>query len=517
MEYLVHSREMKMCDENTISYFQVPSLVLMERAALGFTDALLARQIPMRHIFIICGTGNNGGDGMAIARLLFLRGIQVSVYLAGDKRRLSPEAKQQYHILQQYGVPQLEALPQLTGGMPEDAVIIDALFGIGLSRKIEGEAAECIHWMNQCSGYKAAVDIPSGVSADDGQILGCAFRADLTVTFGYRKVGMLLYPGAAACGETVTCDIGIGPESWREKKPTVYALEDADCREYLRRRADGHKGTFGKVLLIAGSVNMAGAAVLCAKAAYAAGCGLVRVYTPEENRVVIQTAVPEAILTTYQEKKPDMSALNEALSWADVIVLGPGLGTGETAHRIVDTALRNAAVPMVVDADALNIIAEQPQRLLSPHTELILTPHLGEMARLSSLAVSYIKENLISAAEEFAREYNVICVLKDARTVTAVPYRGTYLNTTGNCGMATAGSGDVLSGIIGSLAAQGIACDIAAPLGVYLHGRAGDAQTAQTGAHGLCAGGIPEGLQKVWVELEKTPPDQSGGNCNGRI
>lgn len=514
MEYLVHSREMKACDENTISYYKVPSMVLMERAALGFAETLLARQVPMRRVLVICGTGNNGGDGMAIARLLFLRGIPVSFYIAGDKRKFSPEAKQQYQILQQYQVPEsgLETEPE-----PEDTVIVDALFGIGLSRKVEGEMADCIEWMNRCGGYKAAVDIPSGVSADDGQILGCAFRADLTVTFGYRKVGMLLYPGADVCGEIVIRDIGIGAKSWRDKKPTVYALADRDCREHLGRKRDGHKGTFGKVLLIAGSVNMAGAAVLSARAAYHTGCGLVKVYTPEENRVVLQTAVPEAILTTYQEKKPDMAVLNEALNWADVIVLGPGLGNGETARRIVENVLRNGAVPMVVDADALNIIAEQPQQLLRPHTELILTPHVGEMARLSSLAVSYIKEKLISTAEEFAREYNVICVLKDARTITAVPYRGTYLNTSGNCGMATAGSGDVLSGIIGSLAAQGVPCDIAAPLGVYLHGRAGDEAAARMGTHGLTAGGILEGLQKIWVELEATLPQGSGGDQNGRI
>lgn len=501
MEYLVHSREMKACDGNTISYYGVPSMVLMERAALGFVEALLARRASVGRVFVICGTGNNGGDGMAVARLLFLRGISVAFYVAGDKGRFSPEAKQQYEILGRYQVEELEALPD-TGKCAGADVVIDALFGIGLSRRIEGDMADCIRWMNGCGGYKAAVDIPSGVSADDGQLLGCAFRADLTVTFGYRKVGMLLYPGADMCGEVVTCDIGIGEKSWREKKPTVFALTEGDCREHLRRRQDSHKGTFGKVLLIAGSVNMAGAAVLSAKAAYHTGCGLVRVYTPEENRLILQTAVPEAILTTYPEKKPDMASLNEALQWADVIVLGPGLGTGESAHRIVENTLRNAAVPMVVDADALNIIAEQPQQLLKPHTELILTPHLGEMARLCSLAVAYIKENLISAAEEFAREYNVICVLKDARTVTSVPYRRTYLNTSGNSGMATAGSGDVLSGIIGSLIAQGVPCDMAAPMGAYLHGRAGDMGAATSGQHGLTAGGIVEALGKLWTKLE---------------
>lgn len=497
MEYLVNSREMKMCDDNTSTHFQIPSMVLMERAALCFVEALYAHKVPMKCVFVVCGTGNNGGDGMAVARLLFLRGIPVSVYLAGDRKKLSPEAAQQYRILQQYGVPETEEIPEGDA----DTLMVDALFGIGLSRRLEGHMAECVKLMNRCRGFKAAIDIPSGVSADDGQIMGCAFQADLTVTFAYRKIGMLLYPGCEACGRVIVCYIGIGPHSWLEKKPTVCAWTAKDCGAWLKRRADGHKGTFGKVLLIAGSVNMAGAAILSAKAAYHSGCGLVRIVTPEENRTILQTSVPEAILTTYQERKPDSAALNDALSWADVIVLGPGLGTGDAARRIVEITLKNAAVPVVVDADALNIIAEDTGQLLKPHTELILTPHPGEMARLTGLAVSYIRENLITAAEEFAREYNVICVLKDARTVTSVPYRSTCLNTTGNNGMATAGSGDVLSGIIGGLAAQGIPCDQAAPMGVYIHGMAGDLVLKDTGMHGLCASDILKGLMRVWTEL----------------
>lgn len=498
MEYLVNSREMKMCDENTSTHFQIPSMVLMERAALCFVDALYKQNIPMKRVLVVCGTGNNGGDGMAVARLLFLRGISVRFYLAGDKKKLSPQAAQQYQILQKYNVPETDEILE----EDEHALIVDALFGIGLSRKLEGAMAACVERMNQCRGYKAAIDIPSGVSADDGQIMGCAFQADLTVTFAYRKIGMLLYPGSAVCGRIIVCDIGIGAHSWLEKKPTVCAWTITDCGAWLERSVNGHKGTFGKVLLIAGSVNMAGAAVLSATAAYRSGCGLVRIVSPEENRTILQTSVPEAILTTYQERKVDSTAINEALSWADVIVIGPGLGTGDTAHRLVEMTLKNAAVPVVVDADALNIIAEDTGQLLKPHTELILTPHLGEMARLSGLAVSYIRENIISVAEEFAREYNVICVLKDARTVTAVPYRSTCLNTTGNNGMATAGSGDILSGIIGSLAAQGIPCDKAAPLGVYIHGRTGDLMAKSTGVHGLSSSGILEGLPCVWSELE---------------
>lgn len=493
MEYLVNAREMKQCDNNTIAHFGIPSFVLMERAALSVVDIICKlEQYTTKKVLVLCGTGNNGADGMAVARLLFLKKMDVQVYFAGNRKKFSQEAKKQYDILEQYQVPFTETLTDSYD------IIVDAVFGIGLSRKLEDATQQLLEQINSFRGFKIAVDIPSGIAADTGNIMGNAFRADVTVTFAYRKMGMLLYPGAAYCGDICVADIGIDKHSWLDKKPSLYALTQQDVLPYLSRNADGNKGTFGKVLLIAGSVNMAGAAILAAGAAYTTGCGLVRIFTPEENRIILQTAVPEAILTTYQGKRVDMTLLNECLAWADVIVIGPGLGTDDTAKGIVKNTLKNAAVPMVVDADALNIIAAQVEQLLKPHTELILTPHLGEMARLNQMAVSYIKENIVQVAEEFAREYNVICVLKDSRTITAVPYGKTYLNTSGNSGMATAGSGDVLTGIIGSLIAQGIHAEQAAPLGVYLHGAAADASVNKVGEHALRASTIIAGLPEVY-------------------
>lgn len=493
MEYLVNSREMKTCDTNTIEHFKVPSMVLMERAALSVIEVIQEKEISCNHVLVVCGTGNNGGDGMAIARLLYLSHIPVEVYLYGNKTHFSKQAKEQYEILTSYGVPFIDEM--------EDAnsysLIIDALFGIGLSRKLDDELVHLMERLNQSSAHRLAVDIPSGVSADNGTVLGGAFKADDTVTFAYCKTGMVLFPGAEYCGNITVKDIGIGEESWLDKRPAAYAITKEDLNFLNNRAADSNKGTFGKVLLVAGSVNMAGAAVLAAKAAYRSGCGLVRIYTPEENRIILQTAVPEAVLTTYSAKKADTQQLIECLSWADVIILGPGIGKSDVAHSIVKTVLKNAAVPMVVDADALNIIAEQTEQLLRPHTELVLTPHLGEMSRLKQLAVSYIKENIEQVAEDFAREYNVICVLKDSRTVTAIPYGKTFINRNGNSGMATAGSGDVLSGIIGSLMAQGLSAEQAAPLGVYVHAAAADERSKTVSKHGLTAGEIINGLSDV--------------------
>lgn len=491
MEYLVNSREMKYCDTNTIEHYGVPSLVLMERAALRVVEVIHQEAFCAEKILVVCGTGNNGADGMAVARLLMLEGKDVSVYLAGSKERFSPEAKLQYEILGRYGV---SFVPDV-----EDSydLIVDAVFGIGLSRQLDEQMISLMQKLNEKNGCKLAVDIPSGVSADDGSVMGAAFMADHTVTFAYCKVGMVLYPGTAVCGKIHICDIGIDEHSWMDKKPSVYRMTSDDLTVLHQREASGNKGTFGKVLIIAGSVQMAGAAVLSARAAYAAGCGLVKVFTPEENRVILQTAVPEAILATYTAKRPELDFLNTCMAWADVIVVGPGIGTTDASRQIVKTVLSNAAVPMVVDADALNLIAEDVTRLLKPHTEMIVTPHLGEMSRLAGNAVSYIKENILQTAEEFARTYNVICVLKDARTVVSVPYGKTYLNTAGNDGMATAGSGDVLSGILGSLIAQGVTPEEVAPLGVYLHAVSADEQVKITGKHALTAGGIIEGIQKV--------------------
>lgn len=491
MKYLVNSREMKYCDTNTIEHFKIPSMVLMERAALRVVEVIEKEQLSYQTVLVVCGSGNNGADGMAVARMLHLKGKEVSVYLAGEKDRFSPQAKEQYEILSQYQVPFVQ---DLEGSYD---MVLDAVFGIGLSRQLDDKMATLMNRLNEMTGHKVAVDIPSGVSADNGAVMGAAFRADFTVTFAYKKVGMVLYPGAAYCGKLHVCDIGIEEHSWLDKKPSVYEVTKDDLALIQNRADDSNKGSFGKVLIIAGSVNMAGAAVLSAKAAYAAGCGLVQVFTPEENRVILQTAVPEAILKTYSAKKPEQELLNESLSWADVIVIGPGLGRSEGARQMVKTTLKNAAVPMVVDADALNLIAEDVNCLMKPHTEMIVTPHLGEMARLNGNAVSYIKENIVESAEDFARTYNVITVLKDTRTVTSVPYGKTYINTAGNNGMATAGSGDVLSGILGSLIAQGTPPEEAAPYGVFLHAVAGDAQAELTGKHALTAGAMIEGIAKV--------------------
>ena len=495
MRYLVDSKEMKSYDENTTKYFKIPSLLLMERAAVATVEILCSEvfQEFEQKVLVVCGTGNNGGDGLAVARMLLLKGVDTDIVLVGDKKKATEQNQTQQDILEAYGFTVLDEIPENT----KYTVLIDAIFGVGLSRNIEGNIKNMISKMNEMVAYKVAIDVPSGISCDNGAILGISFEADLTVTFAFSKIGMHLWPANEKVGKVVVAEIGIDERSFLQRKPCVATFEKTDLKLLPKRPSHSNKGTFGKLLVIAGSENMSGAAYFSAKSAYASGCGLVRIFTSEENRSVLQTSLPEAILSTYSSKKFDVTVLNEAMKWADVIVCGPGIGTSAIAHQIVKNVIKNASVPVVFDADALNIIAEDTTILLKPHTEMVLTPHLGEMSRLTGDAVSFLQMNLIAACQEFAREYNVISVLKDEHTVISIPYGQTYLNLSGNQGMATAGSGDVLAGIIGGLMAQKLSGEIAAPLGVYLHGLAGDAMVEALGYAGLMASDIIDGIRKV--------------------
>lgn len=508
MKYLVTGKEMKLLDQNTSGHFHMPQEVLMEQAAMAFARQLLyvAEQsvpgaangmgTPINSVLVVCGTGNNGGDGIAVARLLNQQGIKAYVYYAGASGKKGSDLFElQKKIYTTYGYPVADTLDGTYD------VVVDAIFGIGLSRPIVGEMAELIEKMNQMTGFKVALDMSSGISAEDGEVLGSAFMADATITFSFGKAGQYLWPGAKYCGKTYIVDIGITEESWLENRPRLAYLEDMDLQQLPVRAEDSHKGSYGKLLVIAGSSQMAGAAVLAAKAAYRMGTGLVKVVTAEENRNILLTLVPEALVSVYG-KNIDKKKLIEELKWADAVVLGPGIGTGAAAEDLLSTVMMNVNVPLVLDADALNLLAKEPERLLRPHMDLVVTPHLGEMSRLTGDAVSYIKSKLIEEARDFAQNYDVICVLKDAHTVTAVPYGLTYLNLSGNNGLATGGSGDVLSGMIGALLAQGLKADMAAPLGVYLHGRAADEEVKNTGCRGMMAQDILEGLTNIWKQVE---------------
>lgn len=490
VRYLVTAGEMKEYDSNTTDRIGIPGMVLMERAALTVRDYILKRW-EKGNALILAGVGNNGGDGLALARLLAEKDWRVEVWCVGDPAKASGQWKAQRHILESYPVD-FSSIP----GRTEYTIMVDALFGVGLSREITGEYTRAVTDFQSRQGFKLALDIPSGIDSDTGSVRGTAVKADATVTFGFLKRGLCLYPGCRWAGEVVLADIGITERSFFGREPETFTFAGEPEALLPGRAEDGNKGTFGKILLAAGSVNMAGAAVLAAKAAYRTGAGMVKVITPEENRPILQTAIPEVLFGTQWE-------LAEGLDWADAAVIGPGIGRSQSAASNLCQVLKYGDKPLVIDADGLNLLAESSelQQLLEEQgrkgRKVVLTPHVGELSRLTGVPVQELKRSLITYGTELAKRFHVIVVAKDARTFVCRESGSAYCNLCGNSGMATAGSGDVLSGVTGALLAQMEDAFTAAALAVYLHGRAGDAAAARKGRRGCMAGDIAEALTEL--------------------
>ena len=322
--------------------------------------------------------------------------------------------------------------------------------------------------------------------------MGTAIRADITVSFAFLKLGQLLCPGAEYCGKLMVRDIGITADAYEESYPFSFTYEKEDLKLLPGRQMRSNKGSYGRVLLIGGAVNMGGAVLLAASAAYRTGCGLVQVMSDEENRMILQTALPEALYLPWQQK----NGLDVSLSWATAAGIGPGLGQSSRSELLLKELLLSWKGPLVLDADALNILSKHPEWFGHTKAKMILTPHPGEMARLTGESTAAVLEHLPEAAREFARKYHVVCVLKDARTVVT-DGRQLYVNRTGNHGMATGGSGDVLTGVICGLLAQGMEPFEAACMGVYLHGLAGDAAAEKCGYRGMLAGDIAKCIGDV--------------------
>ncbi|MBQ9155214.1 MAG: NAD(P)H-hydrate dehydratase [Eubacterium sp.] len=496
MQYICSADEMQAIDAYSIQEIGIPGIVLMEKASLALEDEIIRRFPDPVPVLIITEKGNNGGDGLALGRLLMARGYPVNFYEIGAVKRATESYMIQRNILDQLGGHFVDELPS------EGAdIIVDAIFGVGLKREVGGIHREIIERVNKMDAFRVAVDVPSGVDASSGRILGCSFKADLTVTFGFNKLGLILYPGADQAGQVLVRDIGFPLESVLHVLPRTLTYSPEDLTLLPGRRSWSNKGSYGKVLLIAGSCNMAGAAYLSALAAYRTGCGLVRIFTCEQNRVILQSLIPEAIMTTWTSHQDMERLLPEAISWADVIGIGPGIGQGEMAGQLLHTVLSCGKVPLVIDADGINSLAKMD--VLS-HAGLyqeysggmILTPHLKEMERLSHIPVKDIQESLPETAGRFADPGHVF-VLKDARTLVSDGTEPTYINQSGNHGMAVGGSGDVLTGIICGLLAQGLSLLEAARLGVYCHGLAGDAAAAEKGCYSMSARDIAESICQV--------------------
>lgn len=489
MKYVLDKASMKQCDNCTITQFKVPGMVLMERAALSVCEEI-EKRFSQGTVLIVCGTGNNGGDGLALGRLLQEKGFLVECMMTGNQQRITEQTKSQIDILKAYG--------NKIGTEPlkkEYTMIIDAVFGIGLSKPITGNYKELIEKLNKMKGYKIAIDIPSGICGDTGKILGCAFKADLTVTFGYLKKGLLLYPGAAYAGEVICRNIGIREAAFSGNLPKTFLYEKEDLCRIPERDKEGNKGSFGKVSVFAGSSQVSGALMLSVLSAYRAGCGYVKAFTEETNKSLLGKEVMEAVVETYQDKsnglnEKEKEKMKEPYHFATQVIIGPGIGLGTIAEEMVDYVLKEDQKPLLVDADALTIISrnEKMQEYLissakSRKFPIIFTPHPGEFARLLSKNIKEVKENLLQEGLAYAKRLGIILVCKDARTLVINGVsEEVYINCSGNEGMATAGSGDVLTGMIAGMFGTGMEPFQAVCMGVYIHGLCGDSAKEKHGS-----------------------------------
>ncbi len=495
MNYILNAAQTKACDAAVIQNNLQKSLALINAAAVSCTDAIAELGFDPSVTLIFCGCGNNGADGAAIAGKLETK-YDVTVIYADTERALSQEGAYYKEKLKKSKILHFSELTEAVN-RKKYTLIIDALFGVGLSRNIEGKTTDMVAWINAAGTDILSVDMPTGISADNGQVLGCAVQASATVTFAFRKRGQLLYPGRLYCGKLLTADIGIPA---LEKESTSYCVAGLFDREnHLPKRApDGNKGSFGKLLVAAGSREIYGAAYLCAMAAYKSGCGMVHILTEQNNRISLQQMLPEAILHIYDQDdmRQAQELLRGLLPACDVVLAGPGLGVNPVSAALVSEIL-DTKKPLVLDADALNIIAKEQLQDRLQGRPCILTPHVMEMSRLNGRPVSEIKADLIETANAFAARYQVTLALKDAVSVVASPQENTYINDTGNAAMAKAGSGDVLAGLIAALLAQKTDPYHAAALGVYLHGLAGDNKAASLGAYSLLARNLIEGIEEL--------------------
>ncbi len=485
MQYIVTKKEMQAIDAYTMDKIGIPSAVLMERAALSVVEEIERFNVSHGRVLIVVEGGNNGGDGLAVGRILLERGYKVDIYYIGGFEKVSQGFQQQWSILHHMGVRFRKTIPN-----KEYAVIVDGIFGVGLSREVQGVQKKAIEAMNHMDAIKVAIDIPSGIDATTGEVLGTAFYADYTVTFGLKKLGMFFLDGIDACGTVICKPIGFPAQAVAHVKPMIYAYDNSDLDKLPKRVNNSNKGTYGRVAVIAGSKNMSGAAFLCSKAAYSTGAGLVKIYTHESNRTILQSQLPEAVMMTYDDYEGALACIEDALQWATVIVVGPGLGVDTVSERMLYELLMNAEVPMVVDADALNILSNNIELLRTSSVQIIMTPHMKEMSRLIQRPVEEIAKNRFSIAREFAKKMQVTLVLKDAKSIATNGGQQTYMNLAGNNGMSTGGSGDVLAGIIAGMLAGGLTLADAARMGTYVHCRAGDLAAERKGNYAMLASDI---------------------------
>lgn len=504
---LVTAAQMMELEQLAINDYGIDALLLMENAARAFCDALEQAwgSVSKKTVAVFCGKGNNGGDGFAISRHLKNRGADVTVVFDDDAASLKPDAAKNFAIITKMGLP---VLPLAAAGNRFFDIGIDALLGTGFHGRVLGKTAEMIEVLNKNCKKIAAVDVPSGVNCSDGSAKEPCVRAALTVTFALAKPGHFLYPAKEYCGNLVVTDISIPQNVLQNFSATVFSLDESAAALLPARKENSHKGSFGKVLVFGGSAGMSGAPIMAVTAVLKSGAGMVTAAVPEVIADAVTAHFPEAMTLPLKTEDGVIAAsvaeqLIAKLSSQNVLLAGCGLGTAEAAQTALRTLVSACDKPMVIDADGINALAGHIHIIKHKTAPVILTPHPLEFSRISGLSVEEIQANRLEVARQFARENGVILVLKGADTVVAHPSGVAYISPQSNSGLAKAGSGDVLAGVITALLAQGMAPDAAANLGVYLHSRAGMLAREALGAFSMTAGDVLSSLPTAFKEAEK--------------
>jgi ADP-dependent NAD(P)H-hydrate dehydratase / NAD(P)H-hydrate epimerase len=506
MMLVVTANEMRAIDHATIHEYGVPGAVLMDAAGRGTADVIASLRPPAGlRVAILCGAGNNGGDGYVIARHLHNRGAEVRLYLAAPRDRISGDADLHLRVVEKMRLPIVDATAgaaALDDFARQADVVVDALLGTGLAAEVRGVYRELIEALAALPGLKVAVDVPSGLDADRGVPLGVAAPADHTVTMAFPKVGLVGDPGFQRVGRLHVVDIGVPRGLAETMGVTLRLLEEGDVAPLLPQRpASGHKGTFGHLLTVAGSAGKTGAALLAGLAALRAGVGLSTVASTAAGQRALDAktreVMTERLCDDDEPSSVDWDRATALLRGKSAVALGPGLPTGAGMAAFVARLVRECALPLVIDADGLNHLAADATPLQGARGPRVLTPHPGEMARLCGRPTAEVQADRLGTARAFAATSGAVVCLKGARTVVAAPDGRAWINPTGNSGMGSGGTGDVLCGMLGALLAQGVEAVDAARLAVFAHGRAGDLAAVKRGEAGLIAGDLLDSLPDV--------------------
>jgi ADP-dependent NAD(P)H-hydrate dehydratase / NAD(P)H-hydrate epimerase len=513
---VVTAQQMQALDRKAIEEYGIPGIVLMENAGRGAARAIREAfpDLPLRMVAVLAGKGNNGGDGFVIARDFLNGGIAVEVLLLAVPEDLRGDAAVNGRAFLKMGgkltsLASVESFDRFKSGLGRFNLFVDALFGTGLASEVRGLPKEVIDEVNRLGKPVVAIDVPSGLDASSGRPLGTAVRADFTLTFGLPKTGLLTPPGTDYAGEVRVIDIGL-PRPLVEREPIrTHLVEGGEIRRFLShpRPRNTHKGDFGHLLVLAGSPGKTGAACLACEAALRMGAGLVTLGIPESLNPIMEAKLTEAMTEPLPEtegKGMGLAAYDRILALCEgkkAVVIGPGLGTAEETRSLVLRLLKTIDLPVVLDADGLTALASAPEGFSIENPALVLTPHPGEMGRLLGITAGAVQADRISLATGFARDRRVHLVLKGYRTLTVTPGGEVFINPTGNPGMATGGTGDVLTGMIGGLLCQGVDIEDGVKAAVYLHGLAGDRAAVETGERSLVAGDLIRSLPPVLQSL----------------